>query len=114
MRNSTMSSNWYGLAEWRSEELFIKCFLVRITWLTQYHPPAHTPLVQQYLDRLTLDDQIPDETTGKLHGRPESVLITETWEREILVFEGAELDIVEPEPDHKVEGKTAPSELKIN
>ena len=101
MSNGTVPSNWYDLVEQSSEEILPERFSVRKTWLTQYHPPTHIPNFQQYLYRQPLDDSSPDESTGEHSGRSEGAPTHETLVREMPAFEGADLDVVQPEQAHE-------------
>ena len=55
-----MPSNWADFVKRGSEEVLSERFSVRNTWMIQEQPPIHTPHVQQYLDRLPLDDTSPE------------------------------------------------------
>ena len=53
-----------------------------------------------------MDDPSPDEFTGEHSGRHKGASTRETLVREITDFEGADLDVVKPEPAHEGYGTT--------
>ena len=72
-------------------------FSVRNTWLTQDQPPTHIPNVQKYLERQPSDNPSPDEHTGEHSACFKGAPTHETLVYEMPVFEGADLDVVQPE-----------------
>ena len=114
MNNVTVPSNWDDSVERSSEEILPERFSVRNIWLTQYQPQTHIPNVQKYLDRQPLDGLSPYESTGEHSGRSEGAPTHENLVQEMPDFEGADLDVVQPQQAHGGDGTTFISTASTN
>ena len=74
--------------------------------MTHYQPPTHIPYSLQYLDRQHSDVPSPDESTSEHSGRSDGAPTHENLVREMPAFEGAELDVVQPQQAHEGYGTT--------
>ena len=69
-------------------------------------PPAHIPNVHQYLDPQPSYDPSPNEFTVGNSGRSEVASTREILVQEMPYLEGADFDVVKPDPYHEVDGTT--------
>ena len=102
------------MVERSSEEILPERFSFRNTWLTQDQPPTRISNSQQYLDRQTSDDPRPDESTGEHSGSSKGAPTHKTLVHEMPSFEGADLDVVQPDQSHEGDGTTFNSTASTN
>ena len=109
-----MPSNCADLVERSSEKILPERFSVRNTWMTQDQSPTHIPNVHQSLDRKNSDEPSLDTSTGEHSGRSKGAQTHKTLVNEMPVFEGSDLDVVQPEQAHEGDGTTFNSAVSTN